>query len=85
MLPAAEGRTGTWRLIDSFDREYGRVQIRRVMNGTEARYKAVWRGEVIGWATTLREACERVHGAYLRSHGPVPFAGYPDQRAARKT
>lgn len=45
-----------------------------------ARYRAVWGDELLGWATTLRHACERVHGAYVRAHGPVPFAGYPDLR-----
>ena len=44
------------------------------------RYRATWQGELLGWATTLRHACERVHGAYVRAHGPVPFAGYPDLR-----
>jgi hypothetical protein len=51
------------------------------MNGAETRYKAMRRGDVIGWAKTLREACERVHQAYLQAHGPGPFAGYPDLRA----
>jgi hypothetical protein len=70
ILAAAEGPTGTWRLLDGFGHEYGRIEIRRVMNGTDVRYKAIWRGDVIGWATTLREACERVHQAYLQAHGP---------------
>ena len=59
-----------WRMIDPQGREYGRNEIRRVMNGTETRYKALWRGEVLGWSTTLREACERVHAAYLLAHRP---------------
>ncbi|MET0781894.1 MAG: hypothetical protein ABWZ16_10270 [Microbacterium sp.] len=82
ILAAVEGPTGVWRMIDAQGTEYGRVEIRRIMNGTETRYKAVWRGEVIGWATTLREACERVHRAYLKAHGPVSFAGYPDLGAS---
>ena len=34
-------------------------------------------GEVIGWATTLLDATERVHRAFIAAHGPAPFAGYP--------
>ncbi len=50
--------------------EYGRVELRRVLNGTDTRYKAIWRGEVLGWSTTLRDACYRLHMAYLAAHGP---------------
>ena len=78
ILAAIESPTGVWRMIDPQGREYGRIEIRRIMNGADVRYKAMWHGEVIGWATTLREAAERVHRAYLSAHGPVPFAGYPD-------
>ncbi|WP_137843873.1 hypothetical protein [Microbacterium sp. 2FI] len=70
LLAAVEGPTGTWRLVDTLGMEYGSVEIRRVMNGTEVRYRASWGGEVLGWASTLREACERVHAAYLQAHGP---------------
>ncbi|WES66022.1 hypothetical protein P0L94_08085 [Microbacter sp. GSS18] len=70
ILAAVEGPPGVWRMVDPQGHEYGRVEIRRVMNGTDVRYKAIWRGDVLGWATTLREACERVHMAFIRSHGP---------------
>ena len=70
IMAAVEGPTGMWRMVDPMGLEYGRVELRRVMNGTELRYKAVWRGEVLGWSTTLREACWRVHEAFLRAHGP---------------
>ena len=49
---------------------YGSIEIRRVMNGTDVRYRASFRGEVIGWSTSLKLACEKVHQAFLRSHGP---------------
>jgi hypothetical protein len=55
-------------MVDPQGREYGRIEIRRVMNDTDTLYQALWRGEVIGWSTALHEACERVHGAYLRAH-----------------
>ena len=78
IMAAVEGPTGVWRMVDAYGRDYGVVEIRRVMNGADARYKTSWRGEVIGWATTLREACERVHQAYLRAHGPggAPMADW---------
>jgi hypothetical protein len=56
-------------LVDGFDRVYGTIELRR-LNATEVRYRARFRGEVIGWSSTLRLACERVHGEFLRNHGP---------------
>ena len=78
ILAAVEGPTGVWRMVDPDGRDYGVVEIRKVMSGADTRYKTVWRGEVIGWATTLREACSRVHDAYLRAHGPggAPMADW---------
>lgn len=80
IMPAAEGPTGVWRMVDAPGRDYGLLEICRVMNGADTRCKTTWRGEVIGWAITLREACERVHQAYLRAHGPggAPMAGWGD-------
>jgi hypothetical protein len=79
-MAAVEGPTGVWRMVDPDGRQYGQVEIRRVADGTDTRYKAICRGDVIGWASTLREACWRVHRAHLDAYGPVPFAGYPDLR-----
>jgi hypothetical protein len=56
-------------MVDGFGRVYGTIEIRR-LNATEVRYRASFRGEVIGWSSTLRLACERVHGEFLRNHGP---------------
>lgn len=69
LLAAQEGPTGTWSLVDGFDRLYGTIELRR-LNATEVRYRASFRGEVIGWSSTLRLACERVHGEFLSNHGP---------------
>lgn len=93
ILAAVEGPTGTWRLTDSLGEQYGTVEIRRVMNGTDVRYRVSYRGEVIGWATSLRLACERVHQAFLRAHGPgtgamadwgVPWRGSGERAAPRR-
>ena len=51
LIAAQEGPTGTWTLVDAFDRVYGTIEIRRV-NATDVRYRASFRGEVIGWSTT---------------------------------
>lgn len=69
LLAAQEGPTSTWTLVDAFDRVYGTIEIRRV-SATEVRYRASCRGEVIGWSTTLRLACERVHDEFPRNNGP---------------
>ena len=83
ILCAHEGPAGTWRMIDAQGRTYGSIEIRRVMDGAEVRYKAVYRDVVIGWATSLRVACERVHAAYVKDHGPGggPIADWGGRRA----
>ena len=80
ILSAVEGPIGVWTMVDPSGKEYGRVELRRVANGSQARYKAMWSGHLIGWATSLREACWRVHGAYLAAHGPGgrPMADWGD-------
>ena len=38
VLAAVEGPTGIWRMVDPHGHEYGRVEIRRVMNGDQTDY-----------------------------------------------
>src|SRR5688572_8866297 len=64
LLATQEGPTGTWSMVDGFDRVYGTIELRR-LNATDVRYRASFRGEVIGWSSTLRLACERVHNEFL--------------------
>lgn len=87
ILAAHEGPTGTWRMVDPQGRDYGIIEIRRVANDVEVRYRASFRGEVIGWSTTLRLACERLHQAFLRSHGPRggPVAKWGERPAVAPT
>ena len=69
-------------MADPQGREYGTIDLVRVPmpNGPgEGRYKVMYGGEILGWATTLRLACERLHATYVRSHGPGKFEGYPKQ------
>ena len=72
ILAAVEARPGLWRMVDPSGREYGTIELVRVQDAGQQvlRYKAVRDAEIIGWATTLRRACEGVHQAYLRDHGP---------------
>lgn len=77
ILAAVEGPTGTWRMVAPDGTEYGTIELRRVMNGTDLRYKATRGGEVLGWSVTLREACRQVHMAYVRAHGPAARSGAP--------
>ncbi|MGN7969310.1 hypothetical protein [Microbacterium sp. 22296] len=75
IMAAVEGPTGTWRMVDPSGWEYGRVEIRRVMNGEQVAYKAVHRGDVLGWSHTLRLACYKIHMADLAKMGnPGPPA-----------
>ncbi|MFF2485261.1 hypothetical protein ACFVSU_02610 [Microbacterium sp. NPDC058062] len=78
---AVEGPTGTWRMIDPMGHEYGRIELRRVRNGAEVRYKALCGDELLGWSTTLRHACYRVHMAFLSAHGPSggPLASWGEE------
>lgn len=82
LLAAQERRAGRWVMCDPQDREYGTITLVRVPmpdGTTEGRYKVLYGGELLGWATTLRLACERLHATYVRSHGPGGFQGYPRQ------
>jgi len=83
---AREDPTGTWSLVDAFDRVYGTIELRRV-SAAEVRYRVSFRGEVIGWSTTLRVACERVHTEFLRNHGPNggPVASWGSNNRTRAT
>jgi hypothetical protein len=82
ILAADEPEPGQWRLLDSYDREYGRITIVR-LDG-EIRYRAEFHGDLLGYGTSLRSACERVHMVFVRSHGPASFQGYPTFDSQRK-
>ena len=83
MLAALEGPPGTWRMIDSTGLHYGSIELCRVQSGSELRYRASFRGDLIGWAADLRTACERIHQAFLASHGPGVEAAYPRYQSDR--
>lgn len=78
MLAAEERETGMWTMVDPDGREYGLVVIRRV-DGRIA-YRVTAMGRPAGYTGTLREACARIHHAFIASHSPGPPPGgiYPD-------
>ncbi|GGH34310.1 hypothetical protein [Microbacterium album] len=85
IMAAVEDEPARWRMLDSLGKEYARIELRRVAGGG-LRYKVEFRGELIGWATSLRVACEGAHRAFLRSHGPnvTSAAPTPEQLAERR-
>ncbi|WP_173921732.1 hypothetical protein [Agromyces sp. Marseille-P2726] len=74
-LAADEREPGVWTLVDSLGRDYGRVRIVRIAD--EVGYVSEFDGQLVGRYRTLRAALEAVHLAFVRSHGPGPFQGYP--------
>lgn len=72
-----------WVLIDSLQKPYGVVQIVRVDGRVRVRAEHI--GNLIGYATTLRSAVERVHAAELRSllpgGGPNEYVTRPPRAA----
>lgn len=68
ILAAREGPVGTWKMVDPSGHEYGLVRLVRV-DGVPT-YRAEYAGSHLGYGGSLRLACERVHDAYLRAHGP---------------
>lgn len=80
IFAADERSPGVFTLVGTFGDEYGIVEIRR--SGDRVIWKALYRGEVLGYSTTLRLAVERVHAAYLVAHGPggSPAARWGDRR-----
>lgn len=71
IMAAVEGPPGTWRMIDPQGREYGRVEIRRVDTGRVIAYRAERKDVVLGWATSLRLACFKIHENMLASLAPA--------------
>jgi hypothetical protein len=67
-MAAEEREPGVWIMVDPLGQEYGRIEIRRTPDGI--RYRAEALGELIGWGTSLRQACGRVHDVFLRSMAP---------------
>jgi len=55
-------------MLDSRDRVVGIIDLRRTPEGL--RYRVEHRGELIGWATSLRIAAERLHRAIIATAAP---------------
>jgi hypothetical protein len=83
IMTAREVEPGVWVLSDPVGKSYGSIQIRRTTDGP--RYRTEYRGELIGWGTTLRDSCMRLHQMMLRSSTPsLPAASpWPDREGRR--
>lgn len=68
ILEAREPEPGHWVLHDGLDEPY--AEIRLVKRGGEVGYRAVMRGELVGYFRTLRTSCEEAHQLFVRAHAP---------------
>lgn len=73
LLAAEERDPGVWVMLDELGREYGHIAILR-RHGAVC-YRARFRtgdGQIVllGYGATLRSACERIHGEFLKSGRP---------------
>lgn len=86
ILAAHEYAMGEWILVDPSAKPY--AIIRTVEIGDERGYRAVTWAErsedrrLLGYWLNLRAACAGSHRAYLATHGPGDWAGYPNQSGA---
>ncbi|WP_285465035.1 hypothetical protein [Agromyces sp. NBRC 114283] len=83
LLATDEREPGTWYLVDTSGRDYGRIRLVEISGerGYEAHVKPL-DGPVrlVGHFTSLRASCERVHRAYVASHGsrgPIGWSAPP--------
>jgi hypothetical protein len=79
ILEVREPIPGHWQLHDGVQRLYG--DIRLVKRGGELGYRAdrVHKDgsvELVGYYMSLRVSCEKVHAAFIRSHGAPPRTSY---------
>lgn len=72
ILTAQEAPTGTWSMVDPHGIVYGIITIRR--RGDHITYRCEYRGELLGWASTLRLATLRLAQANVPRH---PSSGPP--------
>jgi hypothetical protein len=74
LLDAREDTPGVWTMTDQRG-DYGTVRI--VSEGGERFYRAWLHDDLVGVFPTLKVAVEKVHTAYIGSHGPGGFAPNP--------
>jgi hypothetical protein len=76
ILVAQEGPTGKWRMLGPNGETAGTIEIRR--RNTEVTYRVEHRGQLLGWANSLKLASHRLYMAVIDEggrHGP-PKAGW---------
>lgn len=78
LLAAVETSVGEWHMIDSLDREYGRIRLVR-LNG-EPKYRVEFKGTLLGYGGSLRGSCERIHRELVRRSAPASRIGWEPER-----
>lgn len=68
LLLARESPPAHWSMLDSWDRVVGTIDLCRTADGL--RYRVEHRGELIGWATSLKIASERLHRVIISAAAP---------------
>lgn len=78
LLLLTEPSPGVWLMKLATDYvPFGRIEIRRVQD--EVRYRVQFKDELIGWASSLRVAAERLWREYLED-GRTARSGPPNVR-----
>lgn len=77
MLRTQEINPGHWIMGDSVSGTYAEIELRRVKIGV--RYKVTVHGQVAGWTTTFKDACEGAHARHAKIQD-AKYAGPPNGR-----
>lgn len=67
-LLARESPPARWSMLDSKGAVVGTIELRRTEDGP--RYKVEHRGQLLGWAISLKVASERLHRVIISAHAP---------------
>lgn len=68
IMLARESPPAHWIFLDSKREVAGRIELRRTDDGP--RYRVEHRGQLIGWATSLKVASERLHRVIIQEGVP---------------
>lgn len=80
LLLLTEVEPAVWTMKDANDYlPFGEITLRRVGDDGVLRYRVVFAGDVIGWATSLRVAAERLWRVHLED-GVKRRSGPPNVR-----
>ncbi len=78
-LLARETSPAHWVMLDAHDKVAGTIELRRTDDGPRYRVEVAG-GEVLGWATSLRTATERLHRVIISAGVPVAGSTVRDRQ-----